>query len=78
MLSKVGYRKCSKKTIIFNKVVTKGLMDKVTVEKRSEGSEALHHMVIHERSNPSRKDPKMAEYSMCSSYSQETSALGAT
>lgn len=59
-------------------MVRKRLIDKVMFEKRSKRSEALHHIAIHERSNPSRKDPKMAGYSVCCSDGQETSALGTT
>lgn len=57
-------------------MVRKRLIDKVMFEKRSKRSEALHH--IPERSNPSRKDPNMAGYSVCCSDGQETSALGTT
>lgn len=53
-------------------------MHKRKVEKRSEGSEILCQVDIHERSGPGREDPVVGGYLMCSSDSQGTSVLGST
>lgn len=53
------YRECSARVVTLNRVVRKGLMDKVTGEKRSEGSETLCHVDIHEKSDPGREDPEV-------------------
>lgn len=74
----VWWRECSKRVVLLNRVVRKGLINKVMVGKRSEGSEAWPHVAVHERRGPDRRDPEAGGCLMCSSDSQETSVLGTT
>lgn len=53
-------------------------MHKRKVGKRSEGSENLKEVDIHERSGPGRENPVVRGCLMCFSDSQGISVLGST
>lgn len=74
----MGSKECSERVASLNRVVRKDLMHKRKVEKRSEGSEILFQVDIHERSGPGREDPVVRGCLMCFSDSQGISVLGST
>jgi hypothetical protein len=48
-------REYKERGIILNKMIRKGHHEKVKFEKRSEGSEELHHVDTREKSDQGRK-----------------------